>query len=616
MDPTFDSASAQYAASQRAAHNAVDGMLERRLGGMRDGKRRVCAPNVSSDEIAARFGMYELPTDGCAPEAYFALLERRGIHDEMLLQSPMMLGHMSGAIPPWTAPLGRLVHAMHTNVVKTETAKVATAVERETVAMMHSLFYKNDSAFYARYAHEPRACLGHATSGGTSANLEALWLARNVALPSAEKLGLSAALREGGWSDAVIVTSSLAHYSVTTKACGVLGLGTDNVLSVPTDAHMRIDLAQLRATLARCAAARQKVIAVVAVAGSTDCGSFDPIDEVALLARQFGTWLHVDAAWGGGLIFGSGVSRSLLRGVELADSITVDAHKQLLTPIGLGLLLYRSPTAALANAKSASYIIRADSHDLGRFTLEGSRPASAYFLHMNLLVLGRARLGALVDRKLAVARALADALAASSDFDLLARPEADILLFRFVPAHLAAQLAAAAAGADPAAHEAVQSELDGVQRRVQESQKERGFSFLSRTAVLDPRAPRAGKKTAFLRAVINVQSSAADALAVLDDVRRTYALLTRAEPGEGEEAVAEEHALDRAGVLSAGRLPVAACADAVALGARASRCTAPDGDERQWPSDALTGFARAPGWEAPAFMVAGIMVPCASFDDQ
>lgn len=610
MDPWFDPASAEYVALQRATHDAVDGVLERRLDGVR--ARRVCAPNVSSDEIAARFCTYELPAEGCAPEAYLGLLERRGLHDEMLLQSPHMLGHMSGAITPWTAPLGRVVHAVHANVVKTETAKVATAVERETIAMMHRLFFRNKPGFYARHAHEPRACLGHATCGGTTANLEALWLARNTALPSAERRGLSAALREGGWADAVIVTSALAHYSVATKACGVLGLGTENVLSVPTDGSMRIDLAQLAATLERCAAARQKVIAVVAVAGSTDCGSFDALEGVAALARQHGAWLHVDAAWGGGLIFGSGVRSSLLRGVELADSITVDAHKQMLTPIGLGLLLFREPTAVLTNAKSASYIIRADSHDLGRFTLEGSRPASAYFLHMNLFVLGASRLAALVDRKLATARALGEALAAAPDFDLLARPEADILLFRFVPAHLAARLAAAAAVADPAAREAVQGELDGVQRRVQEAQKARGAAFLSRTAVLDPRAPAASKKTAFLRAVINAQSSEEGALAVLADVRRTYELLTRAEAGEAEEEALPGE--PSAAARCAQQRLAAARADASAQASR--RASAGDG-ERPWLGDARgVGFGQAVGAEAPAhnYMVAGIMVPCAGFD--
>jgi len=511
---SFNPADTEYIVAQQAAHRAVDGVLQRRLAGD-GGEARVCAPSVSSDEIAARFSTYELPASGCSPEAYLATLERRGVHDEMVLQSPNMLGHMSGAIPPWTAPLGRLVHAMHANVVKTETAKVATAVERETVALMHRAFFENDKQFYARHAHDPRVCLGHATSGGTTANLEALWLARNLALPGAESRGLSAALREGGWAEAVLMTSAVAHYSVTTKACGILGLGTENVLSVPTDAFLRVDLVELRAKLERCKAARQCVIAIVAVSGSTDCASFDPLEPIAALAREFKTWLHVDAAWGGGLVFGTGVRDSLLRGICHADSVTVDAHKQLLCPLGFGLILYKSPTAVLTNAKSASYIIRADSHDLGRFTLEGSRPASAYFLHMNLLVLGTRGLCALIDRKLKIAQALAREIADAPDFELLLWPEADILLFRFVPAHLAPRLAAAAPGASgtalahgaagsggglgggsPAAdalgsagspgdalgsagspgdaehiyREAVEFELDGVQRCVQEAQ--------------------------------------------------------------------------------------------------------------------------------------------------
>lgn len=623
MEMSFDPASAEYAAQMQAADRAVDGVLERRLATMRDGARRVCAPNVSSAQIAARFAVSELPADGCAPDAYLAALEARGLHDEMLIQSPHMLGHMSGAITPWAAPLGRLVHAMHANVVKTETAKVATAVERETVAMLHREFFREGGDFYAKYAHEPRACLGHATSGGTTANLEALWLARNLALPSAEARGIGSALRDGGWSEGVIVTSRLAHYSVTAKACGVLGIGTDNVLRVRTDARMRIDLADLRATLIRCAARHLKVLAIVAVAGSTECGSFDPLTECAALAREFGTWLHVDAAWGGGLIFGPAVRATLLRGIELADSITVDAHKQLLTPIGLGIVLYRSPTAALATAKSASYIIRPDSHDLGRYTLEGSRPASAYFLHMNLLVLGARMLGQLVDRKLRVSRALAHAIERAPDFELLVAPEADILLFRHVPAGLAAGLTAPSASA---AREAAENALDDVQRRVQDALKDAGRTFLSRTALLDPRVERAGgTPTVFLRAVVNVQSSQADALAVLDDVRRTHALLPRAEPADAPyraRSVAEQ-----AGAADSRRAPPLKDAEAASerrcaqgdVSCAHERCPAAEGAQpealdtrRRRLADALPASASLvrspPAMEAPLVMVAGIMV--------
>jgi glutamate decarboxylase len=595
MDVSFDPTSPQYGDALRAADVAVDLVLERRLAGMVDGSYRVCAANVSSDEIASRFASCELPAAGCPPEHYLAMLERKGLHDEMMLQSPHMLGHMSGAIPPWTAPLGRLVHAMHANVVKTETAKVATAVERETIAMMHRAFFGFDAPFYARHAHDPALCLGHATSGGTTANLEALWLARNLALPAAEQRGLVAALREGGWADAVIITSSLAHYSVTAKACGVLGIGTDNVLALPTDAALRVDLAAMRAALERCAASRHCVLAIVAVAGSTDCGSFDDIERIGALASEFKTWLHVDAAWGGGLIFGTGVPATLLRGVELADSITVDAHKQLLTPLGFGMVLYRDPSAVVANAKSASYIIRADSHDLGRFTLEGSRPASAYFLHMNLLVLGRHRLAALVDRKLALARELAAALTRAADFDLLLQPAADILLLRYVPAQLAARLESARAAADPAAREAVELELDCVQRRVQEAQKARGVAFLSRTAVLDPRAAR-GAKSAFLRAVINVQATLPDALAVLDDVRRTYELLSRGDDatgGGGADAAAALGDAERAADLACAALAKSATAQvalvcsSTVLACGATSPALPAGAPVRWPSKGI-----------------------------
>mmetsp|Transcript_7731 Transcript_7731/g.18878 ORF Transcript_7731/g.18878 Transcript_7731/m.18878 type:complete len:558 (+) Transcript_7731:145-1818(+) len=519
----FEPTSAEFCESQRIADHAVEGVLARRTEAARNGEARVSTADVSSDDVAAQFSDLDLSETGCTPEAYLAALERKGLHDELHLQSPRMLGHMSGALPPWGAPLGRLVHSLHTNVVKTETAKVATAVEREAVAWMHRAFFQRPESYYARHAHDRTVCLGHATSGGTTANLEALWLARNTALPGAERRGLVAALREGGHEDAVIVTSALAHYSVTAKACGVLGLGTDNVITAPTDARLRVDVLRMRALLERSVADKQKVLAIVAVAGSTDAGSFDDIPALAELAREYGAWLHVDAAWGGGLIFATDAERTFLRGVHLADSITVDAHKQLLTPIGFGMVLYRSERAVLATAKTAPYIIRADSHDLGRFTLEGSRPASAYFLHMNLTVLGRARLRNLMDHKLAVARALAARLEQGAEWDLVVPPEADILLFRLVPPHLA--LRPPASESPRPVNEAREAELDLVQQRVQEGLKQRGLAFVSRTSLVDPRVDRGGKCTVFLRAVINAQSTEADALAVLRELKLTYSQL-------------------------------------------------------------------------------------------
>lgn len=507
----FDLSSPAYSETHASLARVVDDMVASLVRNSAADDSRVCSGHVSLHEIERRFACFAVPEEGMAAADYFARIHETAVVDEMVLQSPKNVGHMSGALPPWTAALGRLVTFLHANVVKTETAKSATAVERETIAMIHKELFDREEAFYARFSQDRNACLGHATCGGTTANLEALWLARNTALPGVEHKGLPAALRDGGYEDAVIICSELSHYSITLKAPAILGMGLGQVIKIPTTTRLRADTTAVRAALESCRASRRCVVAIVGVAGSTEAGSFDDLEELAGLAREYGTWFHVDAAWGGGLVFASSGRSTLLRGVHLANSVTLDAHKQLFTPMGFGMILYGDATCYKAIAKEAEYVIRGDSHDLGRFTLEGSRPAVAYYLHMNLFVLGRRALREVMDAKLATAQAVARVLAGCDDFDLLAEPESDILLFRYVPAELRRD---GNAGLD----EARETHLDQMQARLQEGLKSIGRGFLSRTAVRDPRWAR-GTKTAFLRCVVNAQSTAEDVLAVIDSLR-------------------------------------------------------------------------------------------------
>src|SRR6185369_8154167 len=120
------------------------------------------------------------------------------------------------------------------------------------------------------------------------------------------------------------------------KVAGILGIGTRNLKMVPVDGRGRIELSALRETIAECRENRKCIIALVGVAGSTDCGSIDPLLQMAEIASSEGIHFHVDAAWGGPLLF-SETNRRKLSGIEAADSVTIDGHKQLYLPMGVGL---------------------------------------------------------------------------------------------------------------------------------------------------------------------------------------------------------------------------------------------------------------------------------------
>lgn len=428
--------------------------------------------------------------------------------------SPRFLGHMTSALPYFVRPLAELIAETNQNVVKVETARSMSLLERQALAMMHRAVYELPDSFYRDHVQDPASTLGIGTSGGTMANLTALWCARNRSLGAGdgfggvESEGLPAALHFHGYEDAVIVGSALMHYSFD-KAAGVLGIGTRNLLKVPVDREQRVDARALRRIVRGCQARRRHIIAVVGIAGTTDAGSVDPLPDLAEIAREAGAHFHVDAAWGGPLIF-SEQHRSRLAGIEWADSVTIDGHKQLYLPIGLGMLLFRDPAAARAIEKHARYILREGSADLGQRSLEGSRPGMIVFLHAALKLLGRNGYAYLVDEGIRKARYMADAIRAAPEYELLAEPQTNIVLYRYVPEALRDRTAP---------EHLTDDELERVNAanvRLQEAQWNAGTSFISRTML--PSLDARWRETVALRAVIaNPLTSEADIDALLSE---------------------------------------------------------------------------------------------------
>ncbi|KAH6568835.1 hypothetical protein BASA61_006526 [Batrachochytrium salamandrivorans] len=394
------------------------------------------------------FGGLSIP-DGGRPsgsdlEAYLNHLKTNVIDRSTRTASSRMIGHMTTALPFFHRPLARLLAALNQNVVKIETASTFTNLERQTLGMLHKAFYDLPDTFYQRHAYAPDYSLGVMASGGTIANITALWIARNKALaPNSsngcrgiDKEGVVSAMGKYGYKRAVIIGSALMHYSFK-KAADLLGLGEEGLCLIPTDAHfcMRVDL--LKSKVDELISEGALIIAIVGIAGTTETGSIDPLFDIYSIAHRHNIHFHVDAAWGGPLIF-SPEHRCKLNGISQADSITVDGHKQLYTPMGLGILLLRSPSLALYIRKTASYVIRNDSPDLGKYTLEGSRPANALYLHASLSLLGKHGLGILVTRSVTIVRQTAVRLDShpSRCFQILHQPMSNLLLYRYVPSAL------------------------------------------------------------------------------------------------------------------------------------------------------------------------------------
>jgi len=482
---------------------------------------------VGFDTLSAGFTSTLAPTEPEADADYLEHLERDVVTHAIHTASPYFLGHMTSALPYFTRPLSRLVSALNQNVVKVETAKSLTPSERQTLAMLHRLVFARDESFYTEHVQNRRSTLGMVTSGGTVANTTALWVARNGSLgpqgdfAGIEREGLAAALEHRGARRAVLIGSSLMHYSLQ-KAADVLGLGTQNVRQVAVDARSRMKTDDLRRVVEDCRRHREHIVAIVGVAGTTDSGAIDPLEDIAQVAREAGTHFHVDAAWGGPILF-SDTHRDKLRGIERADSVTIDGHKQLYVPMGLGMVLLKDPRAAGSIEKQAPYIIRAGSPDLGRRSLEGSRPAAILYLHAALHLLGRQGYARLIDEGIRKTRYLADVLGARPEFELMAEPDMNILNYRYLPPALREAAREGALGPEQDA------QLNRFNERLQEAQSSAGRTFVSRTTLRHTRHGQDRPLTVLRAVLANPLTAEHHIDAMLEDQLRIAATLETTE---------------------------------------------------------------------------------------
>ncbi len=185
-----------------------------------------------------------------------------------------------------------------------------------------------------RFGLPGATCGAHFTSGGSEANFTAVLAALTSRLPAYARHGL------GGIDEKPTIYHSAAAHDSFTKICHMTGLGRDALRVVPLDGHMRLDLDALRERLEADRDAGETPVMVVATAGTTAAGIIDPLEETAALCRKHSAWFHVDAAWGGAAVLSPRLEQ-LMRGIEMADSITCDAHKWLNVTMGAGMFFCR-----------------------------------------------------------------------------------------------------------------------------------------------------------------------------------------------------------------------------------------------------------------------------------
>jgi len=274
-------------------------------------------------------------------------------------------------------------------------------------------------AWLAGLAGMPEGSGGCFVTGGTAGNLSALVAARHAATIARH------GARPARWR---VAAAESAHSSVATAA-RVMDV---DVLAVPMDGRGRLTGAALRHALDDT---DDDVFAVVATAGSTNVGIIDELDAIAAICRDRGLWLHVDGAYGAAALLAPSI-RDRFRGIEHADSLTVDPHKLLFSPFDACALIYRDPANAReAHIQEASYLdtMNATSDwNPSDFAIHLSRRPRGLPLWFSLAIHGTDAYRDAIESLITLTRSVADGIRARPELELLLEPELSVVVFRRV----------------------------------------------------------------------------------------------------------------------------------------------------------------------------------------
>jgi len=279
------------------------------------------------------------------------------------------------------------------------------------------------------------------TAGGSQSNLMGLLLARDHFALNQYGHNIK---QEGNPLAAHrfrIFVSEKSHFS-NQKNAALMGLGEQSIVPVTTDERFRMSTDALEAAIKAEIAFGNIPIAIVATAGTTDFGNIDPLNEIADLASQYGLWMHVDAAYGCGLLLTDSY-RHLLSGIERSHSVTVDYHKSFFQPISGSAFIVRDKKFLHIIKHHADYLNPEDQDyeeypaQINKSITQSTRRFDALKLWFTLRLMGRSKLGEYIETLILLCKQAAIMVKNDPDLELLSDSDISILLFRYAPRGLA-----------------------------------------------------------------------------------------------------------------------------------------------------------------------------------
>jgi glutamate/tyrosine decarboxylase-like PLP-dependent enzyme len=385
-------------------------------------ERGVVATNYAGKTIAeldAKLESEPVPMDRLIAECQTMFdLSRHNGH-------PRFFGYVASPATAIGAYADLITSALNANITCWRSGPAGTEIEKLVVKWLGQLIGYDDNAH------------GLLTSGGSMANLIALLIAHR------KKAGTEVS-RKGLWNSGAPMTvyaSDEVHMSVA-KAADILGFGRDQVRAVRCDDRLRIDVPALRAQIEADQREGLRPFCVVASAGTTNTGAVDPLKDVAVVARDFDLWFHVDGAYGAPGVLDTR-KKDLFLGLAEADSVSLDPHKWLYVPVDAGCLLFRDQAAAKAafNTEEADYIkvhglVDDETFAFWDYGVELSRRFRALKVWLTLRYYGVRKIAEAISGDIALAEYLGQLVEQADDFELLAPVELSICCFRYVPQKL------------------------------------------------------------------------------------------------------------------------------------------------------------------------------------
>ena len=313
-------------------------------------------------------------------------------------------------------------------------SSVNTAVETWDQSTSATLIEQEVTNWICEVMGLPSSSDGIFTSGGTQSNFMALLMARDHY--AFKHYGLN--IKQNGWSDVVskfrIFCSEKAHFSMK-KNAALLGMGYDAVIAVATDDKMKMEPGALVLAIEKEKQKGNIPIAVVATAGTTDYGSFDPLKIIGTIAQEANIWFHVDGAYGGCYAL-TNSHKDKLSGIELADSITIDFHKTLFQPVCSSAFLARDKTNFRYVSYYADYLNPLEDRDeeypnLIEKSIQTTRRFDALKLWFTIKMVGTETLSSYLEKVHFLAVDLYNSIKDDSNFELIHEPELSTLVFRY-----------------------------------------------------------------------------------------------------------------------------------------------------------------------------------------